>query len=467
MFQDPIAIEVGFYILIGLGIMHFFRKNDELLAAVLLFFFSACLNRYNKIADGTTEFVFVAYAINIFKMNAELAYEALVYMFLGTAAFTLAYITSSSNDPKVIVPKDTKADLNAFLNKATLPIIIGFAVVFIASTFIRAATIETMFAEQTFSMGVSYGFYFAFAVSGAIVILFLRFRTLSKSDLIQRLLYLSVIALASTSTYDQVARFRFMSWLVPVGVIAASAVKPTRKFLIYTVGGFVLAVFFSYFGAVRLQTDLAKKDFQTIYEASLDRLTSAEDQNMLDGMMMIMQVYPYYLPHTVGMEHFEILLRPIPRSWWPDKPVGGYANKLGLNDNMQGATVGISPSIYGSFYAEGSLLGVILLSALYGWLINLGMRYARRYSSDVQFLIRGMAISSLIPLLRGGDLPGIVAFVGMAYWPIFVFLYYYNAYLTNTYSTRKRKRLKDAEVAARREAPDLITLQRSLRPENA
>jgi hypothetical protein len=78
-----------------------------------------------------------------------------------------------------------------------------------------------------------------------------------------------------------------------------------------------------------------------------------------------------------------------------------------------------------------------------------------------------MAISSLIPLLRGGDLPGIVAFVGMAYWPIFVFLYYYNAYLTNTYSTRKRKRLKDAEVAARREAPDLITLQRSLRPENA
>ena len=203
-----------------------------------------------------------------------------------------------------------------------------------------------------------------------------------------------------------------------------------------------------------------KSDLSTIYEAATERLSSAEDQNMLDGMMMIMQVYPYYLPHAYGMEHIEILLRPIPRSWWEGKPVGSYINKLHLNDNMEGATVGISPSIYGSFYAEGGLIGIILFSVLYAFLFNRIQDYASSFGSDLQYIIKGMAISGMVPLLRGGDLPGIIAFVGMAYWPVFLFLNRYGFWVR-----KYRHRMAMQQIPIQPEE-NLLQLQRSLRPES-
>jgi len=44
-------------------------------------------------------------------------------------------------------------------------------------------------------------------------------------------------------------------------------------------------------------------------------------------------------------------------------------------------------------------------------------------------LIKGIILASFIPILRGGDLPGIVAFIGMSYWPVFVMIYLYNKHL--------------------------------------
>ena len=150
---------------------------------------------------------------------------------------------------------------------------------------------------------------------------------------------------------------------------------------------------------------------------------------MLDGFMMVLDVYPKHLNYSYGMEHFEILLRPIPRKLWPGKPVGGYANKLGLNDYKNAGTVGISQTIYGTFYGEGGVMGIIILSIIYGWLFVKLFRYTYRYNSDVHWLLKGIIIASFVPILRGGDLPGIIAFIGMSYWPVFLFLYQYNKFL--------------------------------------
>ncbi len=123
------------------------------------------------------------------------------------------------------------------------------------------------------------------------------------------------------------------------------------------------------------------------------------------------------------MEHLEILLRPIPRSLWPEKPVGGYMNQLGLITADTGFTLGISPTLFGSFYAEAGLMGIAVFSSVYGAILAAIVRYTARLQLFAGVLIRAILCASLIPLLRGGDLPGIYAWIGMAFWPCFLLLW--------------------------------------------
>ena len=178
---------------------------------------------------------------------------------------------------------------------------------------------------------------------------------------------------------------------------------------------------------------------------------------MLDGFMMVLQVYPQHLAYHMGTEHLEILYRPIPRSLWPDKPLGGYANKLGLNDNMGGGSVGISQSLYGTFYGDGGVTGIVILSFFYALILNLIMARSLKYNSDVRHLIKGITIASMIPLLRGGDLPGIYAFIGMSFWPVFYFVNRYGnfiRYYRISEFQRSRMEIFDS-IKAEKEKPEL------------
>jgi hypothetical protein len=179
---------------------------------------------------------------------------------------------------------------------------------------------------------------------------------------------------------------------------------------------------------VKRRTDTSSMGAMEKLSMAWDRNKSTEDATMLDGFMMVLEVYPNHLDYHYGTEHLEILYRPIPRSIWPDKPLGGYANKLGLNDNMGGGSVGISQSLFGTFYGEGGTAGIVILSIVYCLIVNLIMRYSLNYNSDVRHIIKGITIASLVPLLRGGDLPGIYAFIGMSFWPIIFFTFQYSKF---------------------------------------
>jgi hypothetical protein len=139
--------------------------------------------------------------------------------------------------------------------------------------------------------------------------------------------------------------------------------------------------------------------------------------------VLLRQVYPDMLNYTYGGEHLEILTRPIPRAWWPNKPVGGYLNKLGLIDANSGFALGISPSLFGSFYQEGGFIAVILLSAIYGFGFGRLIRFAAEIHPFGGTLIRAIICAAVLPLVRGGDLPGIYAWFGMAFWPCFLLLW--------------------------------------------
>lgn len=218
-------------------------------------------------------------------------------------------------------------------------------------------------------------------------------------------------------SFGSSGRFLFLGWMLAAVFVVISGLSTFLRLLIATGGvAFVLAIFGAA-GALRNENAVSEVGLE---QGTWDRIFSAEDANMLDGFCLIRQVYPEMLPHTYGGEHLGILLRPIPRSWWPGKPVGSYMNELKLIDASDGFTLGISPSLFGDFYQEGSWIGIILGSALYGW----GLAWLVKYSAGIQVFagmsIRVILYAFMIPLLRGGDLPGIYAWFGMAFWPYLI-----------------------------------------------
>jgi hypothetical protein len=250
---------------------------------------------------------------------------------------------------------------------------------------------------------------------------------------------LAMLGAVAFLTFDSSSRFQFLGWILASTIILTAGFPFRQKASFAFLGLTIAAALFAVAGALRRadDPDLA------LEEESVNRFAFASDANMLDGFVLLRQVYPDMLNYSYGGEHLEILTRPIPRAWWPGKPVGGYLNKLGIIDANSGVTLGISPSLFGSFYQEGGIIGMVLLSALYGF----GFARLIRFSAVIHplggLLIRAIACAAVVPLLRGGDLPGIYAWFGMAFWPCFLVLYIW----------RKELLSKGLEAATRNSSP--------------
>jgi hypothetical protein len=229
------------------------------------------------------------------------------------------------------------------------------------------------------------------------------------------LLFVAIVYL----TFQPGMRFQFLGWCVAVTIILSSGHSVVRRAQVLAIGLVGAVALFSAAGALRNDEDPAVQPEQNAWE----RFAFAQDANMLDGFVLLRQVYPRLLDYSYGGEHLEILERPIPRAWWPDKPVGGYMNKLGIITADTGFTLGISPSLFGSFYQEGGLVGVVLLSIIYGFGFGRLVSFSTRIVPLAGLLIRGILAAAIVPLLRGGDLPGIYAWFGMSFWPCVLLLW--------------------------------------------
>src|SRR5437773_8554881 len=230
------------------------------------------------------------------------------------------------------------------------------------------------------------------------------------------LLFFAIIYL----TFQPGMRFQFLGWFVAVTIILSSGLSVVRRAQVLAIGLVGAVALFAVAGALRNDEDPTVELEQSAWE----RFAFAQDANMLDGFVLLRQVYPRLLGYSYGGEHLEIFERPIPRAWWPDKPVGGYMNKLGLITADTGLTPGISPTPSGSFYQEGGLVGVVLLSIIYGFGFGRLVSFSTRIVPLSGLLIRGILAAAIVPLLRGGDLPGIYAWFGMSCWPCCLFLWF-------------------------------------------
>jgi hypothetical protein len=412
-------IEILTYILlIVCGI--YYQKKDNILPLILAFsFFSSGLSRFNAVAvKRTVGYVRVA-GWDIFDMNDKLALECLNLFYLGTVLFIMSFMYFKSVYSRAQKEKiDSKELFKKFISKNRVFIL--FIVVFYFIIYLGKSALSVI--------SFSYGFYSPFGAIGVIICLFFFVQTFDKIGYVFiAILVVGIMLFVANMVLSAYVRFSLIGWVIPIGIAILSRVKSSLRLIMVVIGGAVILVGFSFLGVLRNAKDMTTSELLTL---SVERLLVSEDSNMLDGFMMVHQVVPDLIDYQLGLNHIEIITRPIPRSVWPNKPVGGYANKLNLNDEYgESFGIGISESMYGTFYMEGGIIGIIVFCWLYGMFLAKVVTGFEKYHGMLGATLLGCIYAALVAWFRGGDFAGIFALLVLSYWPVFVFMRRYNAFL--------------------------------------
>lgn len=411
-------------ILVLYGLLYYVRNDDEIVLLFALFNWAVGVRRYKLLSGGVFDYVRVNYERDLFTMNDDYALTAMSYILIGTIIFVVAYVLFSS---KRHLARDNSQLYKLYLKINQGKILLGFIVFFMLTLALRSRVTHNAFGSgylNLFQMGL-----------GGFIVLLIQLLRVSDLKGVRRVAAYIGLAAAMIISFNTTARFVFLSWMISLVFIYLKDRSQGKKLLILMPVSMAAIIIFSIAGNLR-DSESRNLPRLELVNLAIDRALNSVDLNMLDGFMMVLNVYPEHLDYHFGGEHLEILVRPIPRKFWPSKPVGGYHNKLGLNKEGSG-TVGISQTLYGSFYGEGGLFGIILFSFIYARVIKWLYLSHKAYKSEFRFVLKGVIIASLLPLLRGGDLPGIYAFIGMAFWPLVLFSYGYKRFLNSKMSGNK------------------------------
>ncbi len=410
-FKTLAAIQIGWVLA---SIWRFIKRSDEvpLLASAMVAYFGCY--RYFTVLMGWNEWGDIT-NLGFSEVTNETALIALRAMVIGESVFLAAYFVFQ----KQTFPPVRLSLAPAFARQVRGQAFTAALVLLPLTYLVNAIVAGKMAAGISMAFGISaYLYLFPLILSSVAVVLVIlwRYGNLPSGD---RWFALGMVGLIFYTTYGVSGRFKFLSWLIAGAVILSASYSAKRRLgFMAAVSAGILAMF-AVAGAKR--GDAYYVDGMAA-EAAWARFQTAEDANMLDGMVYVQQVIPSRLPFRYGGEHLEILYRPIPRAWWPNKPVTAYMLKISGMDQERGATLGISPSLFGSFYVEGGMIGVVLGSFIYAYLIAKLFSIAAPLHPFASLLVRCLVCASLVPLLRGGDLPGVYAWLVMAFWPLLLLL---------------------------------------------
>ncbi|MEQ9671606.1 O-antigen polymerase [Coleofasciculus sp. G2-EDA-02] len=392
------------------------QRNDEIPLIISSFMFYVASYRYWAVTQGINHWVNLT-SLGLSSVTQEAALEALAYIVFGQICLLGSYMWHQRKIMPIIMSTDVDYSVLKWLYPKV--IVLGlFCLPLVVVT--RSQVIMQLRVGKSLAFQISsYLYLFPLALVGITTLIFCLWKFGCFPSLLSKIYAISIVFGVFELTFGSTGRFQFMGWITAAGIIVSSSYRPKTRLVI--IGSFLLFAIslFAIAGAMRNPNFADDR----LNQAAWERASSAEDANMLDGFVLLQNVYPQRLDFQWGMEHLEILMRPIPRAWWPEKPVGGYMNKLGLTIHGGKGTLGISPSLFGSFYAEGGIIGIFLFSLLYGIIMAKIVGYTTKLKPFAAILVRAILCASLLPLLRGGDLPGIYAWIGMAFWPCFLLLW--------------------------------------------
>lgn len=393
------------------------RRNDEipLLLSCLLLYVSSY--RYWAVTHGFNYWLNLS-NYGLAPVTEESATDALNYIVLGQICTLTTYMWRQKQTIPIITKWGTGP--NPFFDwlrpKAIWFGLVCFPLIIVARNNIQAQTAE----GRSLAFEVSgYLQQFPMVLIGIATLLLCLWQLGGMTSLRDKFVTILILVGVSNFTFSTSGRFLFLGWLATAGIVLSSSYKPKARLTILVMVAALGVSIFAVAGALRGTVEEG-----ALNQAAWERFFSAEDANMLDGFALLKAAFPDTVSFRWGMAHLEILLRPIPRAIWPDKPVGGgYLMEAGLVDPSTGATLGFSPTFYGDFYSEAGLFGVLLFASLYGAVLGTIVKRSAGIHPFAGVLIRAILCSALVPLLRGGDLPGIYAWIGMAFWPCFLLLW--------------------------------------------
>lgn len=399
------------------GVVWFLKRNDELPLMISTFLFYVASFRLYALLQGWAQLVDIQ-SFGFSSLTYETGVEALEAISLGQSALLIGYGLFQRRWLPPLAPR-----LSPHLAGWLKPKLLLFALAAIPVALVcRVLTNE---ASQTKSLAFEvsgYLYLFPLVLVSVIILMLILWKADAFTTLLEKRMAQAIIVFSAFLTYSPSSRFQFLGWMIAGTVILGSNHGGLRRGLRLGAGILLTLVLFAAAGALR--TAYAGDDGENdSRQSTFERFLSAEDANMLDGFTILKQVYPDMLPFGYGREHFEILQRPIPRAWWPEKPVGGYMNKLGLTTAESSGTLGISPTLFGSLYAEGGVPAILLLAAIYGAIFGKIVAASVRWTTFAAVLVRAILCAWMIPLLRGGDLPNIFSWFGMAFWPCLAVLW--------------------------------------------
>jgi hypothetical protein len=382
-------------------------------------FFLALFNllveyRTVSIKSGLSEWVNINYEI-YFKFNLDYAYIVSDLIFLGSTVLIYSFIFFFRY-PKNKV-EDSNNTLEYFVQSKRKIILIGL----VLFTFFQIVV--------SGEISHSYGLLSKLGNTSFIILLFLLFVSSKDKSLGVKALFLFMFILLGYITYSPALRFQFLGWMIPIGYYLVRRINPLPKVLLLFTGLYLILIVFSAAGVLRYKT-MDEMTVGELYQYSYNRMKVADDVNFIDGFVMLHQIYPKHLDYTYGQEHLNIFLRPIPRSIWPDKPYASWLQNYYAKHGKKGVwSAGFSPTLYGTFYSEMGIEGIVVFSILWAILLSYIYRSISKFDSDIKVILIGILLASMIPIFRSGDLAGDFAIVLMSYWPFLLFVRYYKIFL--------------------------------------
>ena len=411
--MDTDLIYVVLVINLIMSILFYLQKRCELPLFIALFNMMVQY-RVLSLELGLSQFVHFDYQID-FVFSFELAYKIAELIMIGSTV--MIYSIMFFFKPPVKKIKDDNDLLKKFILQRKSYVFIGLA--FFTLVHLAISDVQS-----------SYGYLTKLANSSFLLLFFLIYLYTKLSNIQVKVLYLGTFVLVGFITYSTELRFQFLGWMIPVGYFLTRNIKPLPKMWFMIGGLFAILIIFSAARVLRYTNAEARVlTMEELYVESYERMEESDDVNFIDGFMMMYQVYPRYLDYTYGFDHINILLRPIPRVLWPDKPLAGWFQNYQKKYGLEKTTIGFSPTLYGVFYAEMGTEGIVIFSVLWAYGLVWLYRYINQFNSDLSWLLTGVMLTAMIPIFRSGDLPGDVAIVLMSYWPIIYFVYIYKKFL--------------------------------------
>ena len=367
--------------------------------------------------------------------NIEELMRALFYADIGLLSSSIAIAIAEN-----VHIKTAKRIQNIPINRKLLNGILAFTIpmgIVGAATQLYIPTIDANFTDAEGSNGFS----FAAIIStwfGLSMLALIYFRGFKVKYLLPLLIYLFIIAIQGANRYRLVLPCMFLL-ICYLYHYKLKWPKPMQFVFLFV---FILLTLPLKEVGKLIQEGGSITDVSTLFEESINSTSngSSGDQQFLDQFAMTLTEIDRKGKIYYGGTIIPLLVLPIPRSGWAEKPTLNQWQVDIASKNRPFDKLGSIATIYGESYANFRLAGVVFLPALLFYFLTIWYRKIKnRNMLDMGKFLYTLIFVCMIQVLRDG-------FISLFLFPVLINMPLFLIYVLHRFTnTPKKKQLKRNE----------------------